>query len=855
MLKVVARVEPQPLAAQKFDFKFDNNSDGTTVASCVDRSSNQPLSRFLLDGGVDCSQSQWVDLLYLERLHSLVVSAVSGRKSTVVTFGSDANSGRHWLYEGDKKDGRSLLRLAVENCFGILHQHAQQTESFRYKLSFSCAGIINDNIVDLARPQARQPPAMAKSPAAKIKLDKRRPSILNGVAETTVTSADEVLSLIQVVRKNSRASPPMHHLYTLYVETSTNMFQTATATVPTGAHGVNLPVVGQLCVLSLGENVSIPKSVKGLYKIPEDPILSRFPWAAPLVYVISSMEKRLPSIPFHKSKLTALLKDSITSRCSTVFLISLCGAEHSYKDSLAALNLAHRIRTSAIESYVLDKATTSTVACESVLETSREEEEQFHDSRTDLIHLQAESIEPVRSTRTPTVDELSSPEQAVFPTLVTAYENSQQEVTVLKQTVQHLNQERDSLANQVDELAARLSGVVDRYEHLQRLMIEQKAEEQRTVAEDSQSNGPDNSNKKLRKVTAEYQRYKEVMEMAVTRMQKEAEQQEEEKTALKRQLRERESLFRRTQREAEEKEKQIQKQNRKIQIMEEERSRFGHQTAQQLAQMRTDCDHLNDQVNMLIQARSEIDQELQEARRKIVQTESEPKLRMELQNLQAQLHNFRQVQQRVDSLERELNQREDQLRSEIAVKERLKRQLDRTIEESVESKRQQEQMYAELKSKYELTLKENESLRIENAAIKQSKRSLAEETSLRYQRTSDHPLHTDAMQRPSNLHKQAASMSQHAVNTSFSASSQQHDALETNNLRQQGLNYPASSQPMTAPFSPAHIVQSHGVTEYVAHRRTALIDQLKAEMDSLKFRPVDSQRGSIRRPHPTDSKR
>eukprot|EP00941_MAST-03F_sp_MAST-3F-sp1_P000036 g36.t1 len=308
----------------------------------------------------------------------------------------------------------------------------------------------------------------------------------------------------------------------------------------------------QVIVFGSDIGVKVPQQIdiqSGFRKVN-----NRFKWRGALDDVLTALHRKSPTKPFHKSKLTLLLRDAISSRVHCGVLCVLSPKIDTVADSLASLKLAIRMRVAAngngaviyappsAENYEFDKREAEVEAERNVqlrrnsnLNVNRIDE---YENRTNPVprHL-LESLDAVEEVDSYSLEETNSTlmktdtlslqtkvspsefqSEDVFQVVARGGKNATKLFTSL---LESLESATDNISTLTEECIELRSALQSQSENATAAAASSSPSAQMEEAYDKVTRSLRKKLRKAEKELKDYEVYREVMESAVCRLQRE----------------------------------------------------------------------------------------------------------------------------------------------------------------------------------------------------------------------------------------------------------------------------------------------------------------------------------------------
>lgn len=267
---------------------------------------------FTFDRVHDADASQFA--VFEKDVMGLVDAVSAGENPCVVVLGSN-NIAKRFTVEGPPEQPGLLFR-----CFDRLFAQVVHLESQgeRATIKVQAYQIVNEQIRDLFG---------AQNSRLRFRDDSRRGIVCDGAVETVVRSPGQALDLLLAVRRESNRIATT--VYSLILERAaggdgTRVAQSALTIVylasidradhrPADVAGSQQTALPSSCRRS-----SAPGSVAP--SLPAASASEMFAWFSTLLDVLTCLDARAPSIHYHKSKLTLLLRDILSGRHRGCFI-------------------------------------------------------------------------------------------------------------------------------------------------------------------------------------------------------------------------------------------------------------------------------------------------------------------------------------------------------------------------------------------------------------------------------------------------------------------------------------------------------------------------------------------------------
>jgi Kinesin motor domain len=258
------------------------------------------------------------EVVYYE-VSDLVTSAMNGFNVCIMAYGQ-TGSGKTYTMEGTSKS-LGINYRAVKEIFEIIDS---RTDTHTYSIEISILEVYNEQIRDLLNPSSKK---------IEIREDSKGSMHVNGIEYFSVSGYKDIINAIET-GKNSRSvgctnvneySSRSHSIVTIYIHCNTtdNSFTSK-------LNLIDLAGSERICKseaegLRMFEACNINQSLTTLGK------------------VLSSLAGKQPHIPYRDSKLTHLLRDSLSGDAKTMMIITVNPSPEDVSESASSLSFGARV--------------------------------------------------------------------------------------------------------------------------------------------------------------------------------------------------------------------------------------------------------------------------------------------------------------------------------------------------------------------------------------------------------------------------------------------------------------------------------------------------------------------------------
>lgn len=259
------------------------------------------------------------EVIYYEA-SELVLSVMDGFNVCILAYGQ-TGSGKTHTMEGDSQNLGINFR-AVKEIYDIVDN---RIETHCYSISISILEVYNDTIKDLLRPNNKK---------LEIREDSKGSTHLSGVLVKQVSSYNEIISEIETGKLNrsvgctnvNEYSSRSHCIVTLYIHCGTS----------DGSEQVS-----KLNLIDLAGSERVCKSEAEGLRMTEACNINQSLTA--LGVVLHSLASKDKHIPYRDSKLTHLLKDSLSGDAKTLIIVTVSPSPSDVSETTSSLSFGSRV--------------------------------------------------------------------------------------------------------------------------------------------------------------------------------------------------------------------------------------------------------------------------------------------------------------------------------------------------------------------------------------------------------------------------------------------------------------------------------------------------------------------------------
>uniref|UniRef100_A0A7S1K0Q8 Kinesin motor domain-containing protein n=1 Tax=Vitrella brassicaformis TaxID=1169539 RepID=A0A7S1K0Q8_9ALVE len=262
------------------------------------------VQSFDVDGVLGPADGQ--DVVF-ERCRGVVLSVLDGFNASVIAYGPTGTNKTETMM--GTPDTPGLMSRSLAELFAVRDSRAAEG---RVQITMAAIEVHNDDVHDLLRGDPRSK-----------KLAVKEDSSVPGLTERTVNSGEEALAVL------SEASAHRATLAKNMEEHSakSNLIVTVRAKIAPAAEGA-ASSSGKLTMVQLaGSELVVRKAGVSAFRD-----------------VIQSLSKKEASVPYDKSKLTMLLKDTLGESAKCVILLHVSPSQAAVKDTITSLQFAATAR-------------------------------------------------------------------------------------------------------------------------------------------------------------------------------------------------------------------------------------------------------------------------------------------------------------------------------------------------------------------------------------------------------------------------------------------------------------------------------------------------------------------------------
>eukprot|EP00388_Colpodella_angusta_P002776 GDKJ01009701.1.p1 GENE.GDKJ01009701.1~~GDKJ01009701.1.p1 ORF type:complete len:1013 (+),score=244.40 GDKJ01009701.1:257-3040(+) len=256
----------------------------------------------------------------------LITSVLDGFNVCIMAYGQ-TGSGKTHTMSGTKDDPGLNLRALSE----LFDLKTSRSSDFQINITLAVLEIYNEEIRDLL---------MTTSSASQVKkLDVKTDGSIPGLIETEVTSADDVLRLIDEANRNrSVAATDMNE----HSSRSHAVVQVRTTCTQKGGDAPGKTFSGKLYLVDLAGSEDVGKSGVTGSALEEAKKINRS--LSALGSVIGALCADNPHVPYRDSKLTMVLRDALGGDAKALLIVQTSPYQKSTVETLSSLNFASKAR-------------------------------------------------------------------------------------------------------------------------------------------------------------------------------------------------------------------------------------------------------------------------------------------------------------------------------------------------------------------------------------------------------------------------------------------------------------------------------------------------------------------------------
>ncbi|KAI8893164.1 P-loop containing nucleoside triphosphate hydrolase protein [Globomyces pollinis-pini] len=277
--------------------------------------------------GPNVSQQQVFD----DVVSGMLSEVLLGYNCTIFAYGQ-TGAGKTHTMEGDLRDPTTGAGIIPRTLYSLFEQLENDTSEFTVRVSF--LELYNEELKDLLA---------VDEDCKKLKLyedlNRKGSVVINGVEETLVKSAADVITILQIgSKKRQTAATKMNDVSSR----SHGIFTITVHIKESTSDGEELLKVGKLNLVDLAGSENIGRSGAENRRAKEAGMINQS--LLTLGRVINALVDRSPHIPYRESKLTRILQDSLGGRTKTCIIAAISPARCSIEESLSTLDYAHRAK-------------------------------------------------------------------------------------------------------------------------------------------------------------------------------------------------------------------------------------------------------------------------------------------------------------------------------------------------------------------------------------------------------------------------------------------------------------------------------------------------------------------------------
>ncbi|KAL0245124.1 hypothetical protein GEMRC1_009204 [Eukaryota sp. GEM-RC1] len=330
-VRVVVRCRPLNSEEKRDKRKICANVDTELREICLSHIDNPDKTKTFTFDNVYGSETEQ-RRVYDETALPLVDSVLGGYNGTIFAYGQ-TGTGKTFTMEGvmDPPELRGIIPNAFDHIFSTIGACTNK----RFLVRASMLEIYNEDVHDLINDDKRLLPRLD------IRENPETGPYVEGLQEQTVTSADDLMSLLQKGTNNrttaatnmNKASSRSHSIFTIRIESSQEC-----------EDGTQKIKVAKLNLVDLAGSERQSKTKATGQRLLEAAKINKS--LLTLGYVIKALvEGSAKHVPYRDSKLTRLLQDSLGGNAKTIMIATVGPADWNYDESLATLRYANSAKS------------------------------------------------------------------------------------------------------------------------------------------------------------------------------------------------------------------------------------------------------------------------------------------------------------------------------------------------------------------------------------------------------------------------------------------------------------------------------------------------------------------------------
>ncbi|KAJ3325897.1 hypothetical protein HDV06_002282 [Boothiomyces sp. JEL0866] len=271
------------------------------------------------------------ETVFNEVVAGMLEEVLMGYNCTIFAYGQ-TGTGKTYTMEGDLSEPTLGSGIIPRTLYSLFDQLDNETLEYSVRVSF--IELYNEELKDLLSPE---------SDFRKLKLyedlNKKGSVVIQGLEETLVKNADDVITILQrgskkrqiAATKMNESSSRSHGIFSITVHIKENT-----------PDGEELLKVGKLNLVDLAGSENIGRSGAENRRAKEAGMINQS--LLTLGRVINALVERSPHIPYRESKLTRILQDSLGGRTKTCIIAAVSPSRCSIEETLSTLDYAHRAK-------------------------------------------------------------------------------------------------------------------------------------------------------------------------------------------------------------------------------------------------------------------------------------------------------------------------------------------------------------------------------------------------------------------------------------------------------------------------------------------------------------------------------
>ncbi|XP_028910433.1 kinesin-like protein KIF27 isoform X2 [Ornithorhynchus anatinus] len=291
---------------------------------------------FMFDFVFDENATQ--DDIYTRCIRSLVIALLEGYNATIFTYGQ-TGSGKTYTMGGEFNAGageeqNGIIPRAIQELFQRINWKSHNTD---FQINVSYMEIINEELRDLLEDEASAGELCMRE-------DEKGNTVIDGLKEAPVRSPVDVMNLLEMgnaatIRRNAQSPPRPSHLV-LMVSVCQQQVKQHLRQMEDMQYRLQ-PTLQVINSKFLFVDLAGPERAPQAGSAPE---ACGLPVLETVINTLGDSRNKNFYVPYHDSKITRVLKDSLGGSAKTVMVVCVDPSHLGLDGSLKALQLASMAR-------------------------------------------------------------------------------------------------------------------------------------------------------------------------------------------------------------------------------------------------------------------------------------------------------------------------------------------------------------------------------------------------------------------------------------------------------------------------------------------------------------------------------